>query len=153
VLPQESRGVFGGQVLLVTTKWLWVARVSAEKARQYRPVSLSQIKFMLKHYMFMAGDMMFSFSVNGDELDFAENIHSVVKKDTLIFQPKRKQNPEIAEISSNWPYSPTYTASCVHFYDLPNRLKDAKIDFIVIEGVSSGIYKETVYQIDLSKMR
>jgi len=148
-LPEGQRKPYTAQSLLedvcfIITKWNRIADLSRDAAQKYQTIDASEVREIKRD-----DRLFFMFTVRGNRSDFAKDIHSVIKIDTLIIQPFAKHNPDVAQgVLSR------YSATCVHIYDEKDLPENATIEFIIIrKDAPKFVPKETIYKIDLSKIK
>jgi hypothetical protein len=132
------------QKCTVETKFLLVAESARRSMQRYQKISPTTVS-----YINSSKYLEFRLDFLGGYPEFASDLHSVIKIDSLTIQPVKKKNENYASTSVFWPGPSGYEAICYHSYLLKDIPKDAKIQLIAINVLG----EETIFNIDLSKIK
>lgn len=128
----------------ISTAQSLIAPLSALRASQYKEYSFQEAKSLAES---MKDHISFRLVTYGDEIDFGETFHVVLKQGDKIIQPLEIDGlDEFADLTDNWPDSPAYTKTIYPIFPVAgiDFSKNATLTFVYVGNL------QVDYEVDFS---
>lgn len=145
----QSQAYYKEYAVIATPFWI-VAQEARTNTLQYKETKIEYYKQLALE----AGKMLiFSVRMYGDKIDFAKNLHAVLKlkgNEEKIIQPIYIHNDLFAEMSENFLESPEYGFHTASSYGFPLDVRGNELVELVVVSPDG---KEKIFKFDLSQIR